>query len=296
MIFGVPSNLVLARFGARRWLAAIMIAWGLISASMVFITGPQSFYALRFLLGAAEAGFFPGIILYLTWWFPSEERTRVLALFLTATSLAYVAGGPLSGGLLELDGLAGLDGWQWLFLWRACRRSCSGSSRSAISTSALTKPSGSSPRSGPTCRSVARELRGDGGASDGDRAGAALVNGQVWLLGLIYFILLARRLRPHLLRARPGAGPHRLQRLRGGRARRACPSGSPRWPCSWWPGAPSSPPAASPTSQASRSSVPRARFSRPRAVTGCCSRVGISLAATGLLGAIPVFWALPTAS
>ena len=116
VIFGVPSNLMLARVGARRWLAAIMIAWGLISASMVFITGPQSFYALRFLLGAAEAGFFPGIILYLTWWFPSEDRSRVLALFLTATSLAYVAGGPLSGGLLELDGVAGLDGWQWLFL------------------------------------------------------------------------------------------------------------------------------------------------------------------------------------
>jgi ACS family tartrate transporter-like MFS transporter len=100
VIFGVPSNLALARFGARRWLAAIMIVWGLISASMMFIGGATSFYVLRFLLGAAEAGFFPGIILFLTWWFPERERTRTVALFLTAVSAAYVAGGPLSGGLL----------------------------------------------------------------------------------------------------------------------------------------------------------------------------------------------------
>jgi MFS transporter, ACS family, tartrate transporter len=119
VIFGVPSNLALARFGARRWLAAIMIVWGLISASMMFIEGPGGFYALRFLLGAAEAGFFPGIILFLTWWFPERERTPALALFLTAVSVAYVFGGPISGGLLELDSFAGLDGWQWLFLIEA---------------------------------------------------------------------------------------------------------------------------------------------------------------------------------
>jgi MFS transporter, ACS family, tartrate transporter len=116
VIFGVPSNLALARFGARRWLGAIMIAWGVISASMMFIDGPGSFYALRFLLGAAEAGFFPGIILFLTWWFPERQRTPALALFLTGVSVAYVFGGPISGGLLELDSFAGLDGWQWLFL------------------------------------------------------------------------------------------------------------------------------------------------------------------------------------
>ena len=116
VIFGVPSNLALARFGARRWLAAIMIVWGVLSACTMLIEGAAGFYVLRFLLGAAEAGFFPGIILYLTWWFPERERTRALALFLTAISAAYVAGGPLSGGLLELDGLLGLDGWQWLFL------------------------------------------------------------------------------------------------------------------------------------------------------------------------------------
>jgi MFS transporter, ACS family, tartrate transporter len=116
VIFGVPSNLALARFGARRWLAAIMIVWGMLSAATMFMDGAAGFYVLRFLLGAAESGFFPGIILFLTWWFPERERTRVLALFLTAIAVAYVAGGPVSGGLLELDGSLGLDGWQWLFL------------------------------------------------------------------------------------------------------------------------------------------------------------------------------------
>ena len=116
VIFGIPSNLALNRFGARRWLALIMVVWGILSASTLFITSPGEFYVLRFLLGAAEAGFFPGIILYLTWWFPEQERARALALFLTAIAAAYVAGGPISGGLLELDGVLGLDGWQWLFL------------------------------------------------------------------------------------------------------------------------------------------------------------------------------------
>jgi MFS transporter, ACS family, tartrate transporter len=88
VLAGVPSNLALDRFGARRWLALIMIVWGLLSASTMFIGGPVSFYVLRFLLGVAEAGFFPGIILYLTWWFPERERARTLALFLTAISAA----------------------------------------------------------------------------------------------------------------------------------------------------------------------------------------------------------------
>ena len=116
VIFGIPSNILLQKFGARRWMAVIMVAWGLLSASMFFIDSKESFYLLRFLLGAAEAGFFPGIVLYLTWWFPEADRGRTLALFMTAISASYVIGGPLSGGLLELDGIAGLDGWQWLFL------------------------------------------------------------------------------------------------------------------------------------------------------------------------------------
>jgi ACS family tartrate transporter-like MFS transporter len=112
----VPSNLVLARVGARRWIARIMISWGIVAAAMAFVTGPASFYALRFLLGAAEAGFFPGIIFYLTYWFPDAERGRAIALFMTATAIAGVIGGPVSGALLSLHGAFGLRGWQWLFL------------------------------------------------------------------------------------------------------------------------------------------------------------------------------------
>ena len=112
----VPSNLVLERVGARLWIARIVITWGLISAAMMFVTGATSFYILRLLLGAAEAGFFPGMILYLTYWFPPSERGGAMALFITATALAGVVGGPISGALLTLHGLGGLAGWQWMFL------------------------------------------------------------------------------------------------------------------------------------------------------------------------------------
>jgi D-galactonate transporter len=112
----LPSNMVLYRVGARRWISRIMISWGLVSAAMALAVGPTSFYALRFLLGAAEAGFFPGIAFYLSTWFPSEYRTRIIAWFMVAIPVSSVIGGPLSGYLLSMDGLLGLQGWQWLFL------------------------------------------------------------------------------------------------------------------------------------------------------------------------------------
>jgi ACS family tartrate transporter-like MFS transporter len=112
----VPSNLMLARFGARVWIARIMLTWGLLSSAMIFVSGPTSFYVIRFLLGAAEAGFFPGIILYLTQWFPQRERARAVGLFMTATAMAGVIGAPASSALLRMDGVWGLHGWQWLFL------------------------------------------------------------------------------------------------------------------------------------------------------------------------------------
>jgi ACS family tartrate transporter-like MFS transporter len=115
-LFEVPSNLILERVGPRWWIARIMISWGLISSAMMFVRGELAFHALRFLLGVAEAGFFPGMILYLTYWFPAAERARAVALFMTATAMAGVVGGPLSGALLEMDGIGGLAGWQWLFL------------------------------------------------------------------------------------------------------------------------------------------------------------------------------------
>ena len=112
----IPSNLVLYRVGARRWIARIMISWGLISAATSFAVGPKTFYLARFLLGAAEAGFFPGIAFYLSTWFPAEYRSRVIAWFMVAIPVSTVIGGPLSGLLLGLNGVAGLAGWQWLFI------------------------------------------------------------------------------------------------------------------------------------------------------------------------------------
>lgn len=115
-IFEVPSNLVMERVGTRFWIARIMIVWGIISSCMMFISGTTSFYILRFLLGVAEAGFYPGMILYLTYWFPDKERAHTVALFATGTVVAGIIGSPVSGALLDLHGLAGLEGWQWLFL------------------------------------------------------------------------------------------------------------------------------------------------------------------------------------
>jgi MFS family permease len=134
-LFEVPSNLILERVGARRWIARIMITWGIVSGAFAFVAvipwGPLpalfglarvefSFYALRLLLGIAEAGFFPGIILYLTYWFPAARRARTVALFMTAIAVANVVGGPLSGAIMQFtDGWAGWDGWRWLFVLEA---------------------------------------------------------------------------------------------------------------------------------------------------------------------------------
>ena len=115
-LFDLPSNLLLGKVGPRLWIARIMITWGIIATCMSLVKGAHSFYAMRFLLGVSEAGFFPGMILYLTYWFPSKERARAVAKFMTATSLAGVIGAPLSSFLLKLEGHGGLHGWQWLFL------------------------------------------------------------------------------------------------------------------------------------------------------------------------------------
>jgi ACS family tartrate transporter-like MFS transporter len=112
----VPSNMILYRVGARVWIARIMVSWGVISAATIFVTGPRSFYLLRFLLGAAEAGFFPGVAFYLGHWFPAEYRTRVIAWFMVAIPISSVVGGALSGALLQMNGILGLAGWKWLFI------------------------------------------------------------------------------------------------------------------------------------------------------------------------------------
>ncbi|MDR3671467.1 MAG: MFS transporter [Holophaga sp.] len=118
VIFGVPSNLILYKVGARRWLTVTMILWGLFSTALMFVTSARSFYILRFLTGASEAGFFPGIILYFTLWFPQAQRGRITSLFMSAIPISGVIGGPLSGWVLHAfaTGTGGLAGWQWLFL------------------------------------------------------------------------------------------------------------------------------------------------------------------------------------
>jgi ACS family tartrate transporter-like MFS transporter len=115
-LFEIPSNLILERVGARLWIARIMICWGIVSMAMMFVTGQTSFYVMRIVLGIAEAGFFPGMVLYLTYWVPAGERARTGALFMTAAPVAVLVGAPVSEALLKLDGRLGLAGWQWLFL------------------------------------------------------------------------------------------------------------------------------------------------------------------------------------
>ncbi len=115
--FEVPSNIILHKVGARMWIGRIMITWGFLSAAMMFVTSPTMFYVMRFLLGVAEAGFFPGIILYLTYWYPSHRRGRMTATFMTGIAGAGVIGGPLSGAIMKFaDGAMGWSGWQWMFL------------------------------------------------------------------------------------------------------------------------------------------------------------------------------------
>ncbi len=115
-LFEVPSNMFLTKFGARRWIARIMISWGVIAAGMMFVRTPQQFYVMRFLLGMAEAGFLPGVIFYLSRWFPSAYRGRAISRFYVAAPIAGMLMGVVSGALLSLDGIYGLRGWQWLFL------------------------------------------------------------------------------------------------------------------------------------------------------------------------------------
>jgi ACS family tartrate transporter-like MFS transporter len=115
-VFEVPSTVILHKVGARFWIGRVMITWGLVSVAMAFTRGPISFYVLRFLLGLAEAGFFPGIILYLSYWFPANHRSAVTAMFMAAAPIAGLIGSPVSGALMQLNGMLGLHGWQWLFL------------------------------------------------------------------------------------------------------------------------------------------------------------------------------------
>jgi ACS family tartrate transporter-like MFS transporter len=186
----VPSNLALHRFGARFWIARIMISWGVVATAMAFVAGERSFYLLRFALGIAEAGFFPGIILYLTYWFPREERARIVSLFMTAVPLATVVGGPVSGALLGLHGLGGIAGWRWLFLIEGMPAVLLG----IVALLFLTDRPKDAAWLTPSERSaledrLAQEVR-ETKVYGLDAVGQALTNPRIVALGLLYFCIV----------------------------------------------------------------------------------------------------------
>ena len=191
-LFQVPSNLVLNRVGARRWIAILMIVWGVISSSMAAVETPRGFYILRFLLGSAEAGFFPGMILYLKSWFPETARARAVALFMTAGPLSGVLGGPLSGALLGLHHRGGLAGWQWLFLLEGLPAIVLGA---VVYFRLADRPSEVTWLREEQCSWLIRTLENEKTASSADGSADALtvffievvLNPRIWLLAFIYF-------------------------------------------------------------------------------------------------------------
>ncbi|MEO8519998.1 MAG: MFS transporter [Acidobacteriota bacterium] len=188
-IFEVPSNLIMQRVGARIWIARIMIVWGLVSMAMMFIKSVPVFYMMRFLLGAAEAGFFPGIILYFTYWYPAKERARAIALFATGGVVAGIVGSPVSGAILGMDGIGGLAGWQWLFIIEALPAVLVGILLLFI------LPNGpedvrwlSAPQKGWIRTRLAAEAAQTGSTHE-HRLAEVFTSGRVWLLCLLYFLM-----------------------------------------------------------------------------------------------------------
>ena len=187
-VFEIPSNLVLHRLGARLWISRIMVTWGLVSAAMVFVSGPRSFYGLRFLLGVAEAGFFPGVAYYIAYWFPIRYRARILAWFLVSIPASSLIGAPVAAMLLTLDGVGGLAGWQWLFLIEALP--CVGLGL-ALAWLIPNQPADAAWLTPDERAAAANALAAEAQALRARprvvaRFGAALADGRVWLLGAIY--------------------------------------------------------------------------------------------------------------
>ena len=184
---------MLERVGARLWIARIMIRWGLLSAGTAFVSGPTSLYVLRFLLGVAEAGFFPGMILYLTYWFPAASRARIVSAFMVALPMSTVIGSPLSTAMLSLEAY-GLHGWQWMFL----ARRYTGSAVRCSGAGGLARRSGESGVADRRRKELAAERIGGRARSAGTASHsplAALREPRVWFLGLVYFGMLVGQLR-----------------------------------------------------------------------------------------------------
>jgi len=188
-LFEVPSNIILHRVGARLWIARVMLTWSVISAAMLFVTSPTGFYILRFLLGVAEAGFFPGVILYLTYWYPSSRRAGIVALFMTGIPVAGLIGGPLSGWILKgMAGVQGLAGWQWLFLVEALPSFVLGFAVLRYLDNGIAEARWlTSEEQALLTRRIAEEQQHVSSHSLRD----GLTNSRVWFLAAIYFCLIA---------------------------------------------------------------------------------------------------------
>jgi ACS family tartrate transporter-like MFS transporter len=186
----IPSNLLLYRFGARRWLARIMLTWGLLAMAMLFVRTPFQFYAMRFLLGMAEAGFFPGVLYYLTQWFPAGIRARTISRFYVSLPLSSVVMGGVAGALLNLDGTLGLRGWQWLFLIEGLPAVL----LSAVFLKCLPNtPHDARWLSGPERSWIESQLLAEGAGASASHAtgvGDALLDPRVWLFGLVNLLML----------------------------------------------------------------------------------------------------------
>jgi MFS family permease len=188
-LFSVPSNLILHRVGARLWMCRIMIAWGLVSATTMWADSPRTFYALRFLLGVAEAGFFPGVIYFLAVWFPAPARTRVLGVFYFGAPVALIVGSPLSGLLLEMNGIFGLKGWQWLFLIEGLLAAAAGWSASWCLANRPTEASWLSSTERNALASALAIENHDKNARGPRTVLDALTNSRVLFLAFIYFLI-----------------------------------------------------------------------------------------------------------
>ncbi|MFK5736129.1 MFS transporter [Pseudomonas urmiensis] len=191
VLCGLPSNLALNRFGPRRWIAVMMIAWGSLSTCLLFVTTPTEFYALRLLTGAAEAGFFPGVVLYLSRWFPADRRGRIMALFMSAIPVSGLLGGPFSGWILEhfAAGQHGLAGWQWMFLIQGLPTVVLGILAIKLLSDGYHKAAWLSPAERQL---IEADLKADAAskpATSGDSVLSVLTNPLIWTFGFVYFCI-----------------------------------------------------------------------------------------------------------
>jgi MFS transporter, ACS family, tartrate transporter len=195
-LFEVPSNLILARVGARVWIARIAITWGIAASAMIFVRGTSSFYALRFLLGLAEAGFFPGIVWYLGRWFPERERARAMSWFMIGIPLAGVIGGPLGGALLSLNGILGLSGWRWLFLVEGLPPILLGVVALRWLTDTPEKADWLTSKQRAWLVGEMNRERAAGASAERANVKRALLSGVTWWIAIIYLFALSAELGP----------------------------------------------------------------------------------------------------